>query len=155
MEVKTGSHRSAIFGLILLLSLGLNAFFMWTYDYDVPDVDFFPHGLRDAYFIKRHVGEEIFVIEHAGHRYTVKCRPTLSWLDGIYTSGYPMSDGCTYIPSLVGKSIADGLIRKEGDALVYQGWESNRRLASTCRSTTSTELYGLNPFYDDAGWDDG
>ena len=36
-----------------------------------------------------------------------------------------MSDGCTYIPSLVGKSIAEGLMRKEGGALVYQPWEQD------------------------------
>jgi hypothetical protein len=36
-----------------------------------------------------------------------------------------MGDGCTYIPSLVGKSIADGLMRKEGNALVYQPWEQD------------------------------
>ena len=42
---------------------------------------------------------------------------------GIYSSGHSMSDGCTYIPSLVGKSIAAGLMRDEGGALVYQPWE--------------------------------
>lgn len=65
------------------------------------------------------------MIEHAGHRYTVKCQDTLSWLDGIYNSGHPMNDGCTYVPDLVGKSIAEGLMRKEGGALVYQPWEQD------------------------------
>ncbi len=123
MEAKTGSHQRAIFGVILLLSLALNAFLIWNDHYDVPDVNFFPHGLRDAYFIKRHVGGKYFVIEHSGHRYLVKCQDTLTWLGGIYTSGQPMGDGCTYIPSLVGKSIAGGLMRNEGDDLVYQPWE--------------------------------
>ncbi len=65
------------------------------------------------------------MIEHSGHRYTVQCQDTLTWLDGIYTSGHPMTDGCTYIPSLVGKSIAEGLMRKEGGYLVYQPWEQD------------------------------
>lgn len=126
MEAQTGSHQRGIFAAILLLSLSLNAFFIWNDHYDAPDVNFFPHGLRDAYFIKRHVRGKIFVIEHSGHSYTVKCQDTLSWVyGGIYTSGHPMSDGCTYIPSLVGKSIAEGLMRKEGDALVYQPWEQD------------------------------
>lgn len=124
VEAKKNSRQRAIVGLVLLLSLGLNAFFIWNDHYDVPDINFFSHGVRNAYFVRRHEGGKIFVIEHSGHCYTVKCEETLTWLDGIYAPGKPMSDGCTYIPSLVGKSIADGLMRKEGGALVYQPWEN-------------------------------
>jgi hypothetical protein len=125
VEGKTGTHRSPIFSAVLLISLGLNAYFIWAYHYDVPDRNFVPHELHDAYFIKRHVGGKVFEIEHAGHLYTVKCEDTLSWLDGIYAPGRPMNDGCTYIPSIVGKSIASGLMRKEGGALVFQPWEDS------------------------------
>lgn len=123
MEAKTSSRQRSIFGVILALSLALNALFIWNDHYDAPDENFFPHGLRDAYFIKRHVGGKYFVIEHPGHRYLVKCQDTLAWPNGIYTPGEPMGDGCTYIPFMVGKSIAEGLMRDEGGALVYQPWE--------------------------------
>jgi len=34
-----------------------------------------------------------------------------------------MTDGsCTYIPSMIGKSIAAGLMRHEGNTLVYSPW---------------------------------
>ena len=125
MQAKTGLFQKAIFGATLLLSLGLNAFFLSEGHYDVPDRNFIPQGLRDAYFVKRQVGEKIFVIEHLGHRYTVKCQKTLTWPDGIYTPAKSMGDGCTYIPSLVSKSIAEGLMREEGGALVYQPWEQD------------------------------
>ena len=125
MEAQITHVKMRFWGVLLLFSLGLNAFFIWNDHYDVPDVNFFPHGLRDAYFVKRHPGGEIFVIEHSEHRYTVKCQDTLTWLNGIYASGEPMSSGCTYLSSLVGKSVADGLMRKEGNALVYQPWEQD------------------------------
>ncbi len=108
--------------VILLLSLGLNASYIWDNQYHVPDINFFSHGLRDAYFVKKHVAGEVFIIEHSGHRYTAKCRDTLTWLNGIQASGQPMSEGCTYMSSLVGKSIAEGLMRNEGGALVYLPW---------------------------------
>lgn len=124
MEAKSNSRSRVIFRVILLLSLSLNVLFIWNDHYDVPDFNFYSHGLRDAYFIKSHAGGRRFVIEHSGHHYTVECQNTLTWLNGIYATGEPMSDGCTYIPSMVGKSIADGLMRKEGGALVFQAWEN-------------------------------
>ena len=117
-------QRSTILTAVLLISLGLNAYFIWSYHSSVPDVDFFHQDLHNAYFIKRHVGGKVFEIEHAHHLYTVRCEGTLSWPDGIYAPGQPMNDNCTYIPSMVGKSIAAGLMRNEGGALVYQPWEN-------------------------------
>jgi hypothetical protein len=125
VEATTARTNVRFWSVILLLSLALNAFLIWNNHYDIPDENFFPHGLRDAYFIKKHLGGEIFLIEHKGHRYTAKCQDTLTWLQGIYMPGAPMSDGCTYIQSLVGKSIAEGLMRQEGNAFVYQPWEQD------------------------------
>lgn len=125
MAAQSGPHRSGFLDLVFFLSLGLNAFLLVAYHHDGPDRNFTSHGINDAYFIKRHLGGKIFVIEHEGHSYTVKCQGTLTWLDGIYASGRPMNDDCTYIPSMVGKSIASGLMRKEGDALVFQPWEDS------------------------------
>jgi hypothetical protein len=125
VETKSGSPTNRIFQTILLISLALNAFFIWSDHYDVPNVNFFSHGLKDAYFIRKHTEGETFVIEHKGHRYTVKCQDTLTWLDGIYSSGRPMGDGCTYMSSMVGKSIAEGLMRNENGVLVYQPWEQD------------------------------
>lgn len=125
MEAKIGSPKNKILGAILLISLALNGVLIWSNHHDVPDVNFFSHGLEDAYYVKKHAGGETFIIEHKGHRYTAKCRDTLTWLEGIYTVGRPMSTGCTYIPSLVGKSIAQGLMREEAGALVYQPWEQD------------------------------
>ena len=68
-------------------------------------------------------GDRTYVIEHKGHRYTVKCRASLTWLNGTDKPGLPMTDGdCTYMASKVGKTIGDDLMRKEPDSLVYAGW---------------------------------
>lgn len=122
---KADLQRRPILSVVLILSVALNVYFIWAYRYNTPDRDFLPSRLQNAYFVKKHVGGEIYVIEHSGHRYTVKCQPTLTWLNGIYSPGAPMSDGCIYIPGLVGKSIAAGLMRKEGNALVFQPWEDS------------------------------
>ena len=113
------------YGVMLLLSLSLNVFYFWNDHHNIPDESFYPHKVEDAYFVKKHVGGEIYVIEHSGHRYTAECQDTLTWLDGIYAAGRSMGTGCTYIQSLVGKSIAEGLMRKEGGALVFQPWEQH------------------------------
>jgi hypothetical protein len=123
MKAQIDRNKSRVWSAILLLSLALNGFLIWNDHYDVPDENFYSHRLRDAYFVKMHPGGEIYLIDHQGHRYTAECQDTLTWLDGIYSSGRPMTTGCTYIPSLVGKSIAEGLMRKEGNTLVYQPWE--------------------------------
>lgn len=123
-----------VLGSVLALSLALNAFFIYEH-YDRPDGDFYGSGLREAYFIKAHEHGDVYdgngdyyVIEHRDfddgniHRYLAKCKQTLSWLDGVTNPGKPMSDTCIYLPNLVGKSLAGGMMRKEGNTLVYAPW---------------------------------
>ena len=43
-------------------------------------------------------------------------------MNGIVNPGLPMSETCIYLPSLVGKIIATGIMRKDGDTLVYMPW---------------------------------
>jgi hypothetical protein len=92
---------------VLALSLGLNAFFICEDHYDTPDVDFYHTSRKNAYFVKKKVNDNYFVIEHEDpsegkHRYLAKCQPTLTWEEGILNLGAPMSDSCIYLPSLVG-----------------------------------------------------
>ena len=119
---------------VLVLSLALNAFFIYDRS-GRPDVDFYGTGIKNAYFIKQHEKGDIydgngdyFVIEHRDsddntvHRYMAKCQPALTWSDGVTKPGKPMSDTCIYLSGLVGKSIAGGKMRKEGNTLVYVPW---------------------------------
>ena len=39
-----------------------------------------------------------------------------------------MNDSCTYLPDLIGKSIAAGLMRQEGNTLVYAAWANDDTL---------------------------
>jgi hypothetical protein len=110
---------------VLALSLGLNAFFIYEAHYDTPDVDFYHASKKNAYYIKEREGGDYFIIEHEGHRFTAKCQPALTWLNGITNPGGAMSDSCIYLPGMVGKSIAAGLMRREGDTLVYAAWAND------------------------------
>ena len=112
-------------GAALVLSLGLNAFYVYKNAYGHPDEDFYSPGLQSAYWIRAQ-NDGSYTIDHDGHRFTAKCRASLSWLDGIDNPGRPMTpDGvCTYMPSMVGKSLAAGLMRHEGNSLVFSPWAS-------------------------------
>jgi hypothetical protein len=111
-----------ILGAAFALSLGLNAFLIYENCFGHTDFVFYPTGLRRAYYVKG-LDRNSFIIEHEGHRFTAKCRVSLTWPDGPDNPGRPMSDGtCTYMPSMVGKSIAEGLMRHEGNSLVYLPW---------------------------------
>ena len=112
-------------GVVLALSLGLNALFVYSNCYGHPDVDFYQTSLGDAYFVRGR-DQRAYIIEHDGHRFTAKCRASLAWPDGTNSPGKPMTDGtCIYMPSMVGKSIAAGLMRHEGDSLVYSPWANS------------------------------
>lgn len=117
-----------IFGAIFALSLALNAFFMFDRS-GRPDVDFYGTSKRDAYLIKAREREGVFVIRHRDssevHLYTAKCEVTLTWLDGVVNPAHSMGDGCTYIPNLIGKTIAGGKMRKEGSTIVYVPWAND------------------------------
>ena len=70
-----------------------------------------------------------YVIEHKGHRYTARCRASLSWLNGTDKPSLPMTDGdCTYMATMVGKTIGDNLMRTEPDSLVYAAWTGDDTL---------------------------
>jgi hypothetical protein len=115
----------------LAISLIANALFCYRDFCGNPDITFYDHSRSDAYLIVRSPREDYFVIEHKEpgehvvHRYTAKCRDTLSWLDGITNQGHPMSNGCTYLAQDIGKTIAAGLMRKEGSAIVYTPWSQS------------------------------
>ena len=110
---------------VLVISLGMNSFLLYSNFYRHPDFDLYSTGLKDAYYVRAH-SQDSYIIEHEGHRFTAKCQASLTWLDGINRPGRPMSDGtCTYLPSMVGKSIAAGLMRHEGNNLVYSPWSDS------------------------------
>lgn len=118
-------HR--FFKVAFVLSLLLNALFYYRNFCDRPDIDFYGGSRKSAYLVKKHGPGDYFLIEHRNsdgrlHRYTAKCQPTLTWLDGIVNAGQPMSDSCIYLPEDVGKTIAEGIMRKEGNTIVFMGW---------------------------------
>jgi hypothetical protein len=116
--------RNRIVLTFFVLSLGLNAFFL--YPRTKPDVAFYATGMKNAYHIKS-LNRGLYTIEHDGHLFTAKCRVSVSWLDGTDKVGRPMASGeCVYMPTMVGKSIAAGIMRHERDSnsLVYLPWAS-------------------------------
>jgi hypothetical protein len=62
-------------------------------------------------------------IEHKGIVYIAKCRASLSWLEGTDKPAEQITDGdCTYMSSMVGKTIGDDLMRTENGSLVFSPW---------------------------------
>jgi hypothetical protein len=79
-------------------------------------------GLKDAYYVRAHQQSD-YIIEHDGHRFTAKCRASLTWTHGTDQAGMPMTDGtCTYMADKIGKSIGDDLMREEDNTLVFSPW---------------------------------
>ncbi len=79
-------------------------------------------NLANAYFVRSYK-DGVYTIDHKGHRYTAKCRASLSWLDGTDRPGKPMTDGdCLYMHDKVGKSIGDDFMRRENHSLVFAPW---------------------------------
>jgi hypothetical protein len=122
---------SRFFKVAFALSLGFNALFYYRDFCDKPDIDFYGTDRKEAYFIKQREAADSFIIEYRDfghgplHRYTAKCQPTLTWEDGIVNPGKPMSDSCIYLPGIVGKTIAAGKMRKEGNTIVYMAWTND------------------------------
>ncbi|MGB7547595.1 MAG: hypothetical protein WBM14_07595 [Terracidiphilus sp.] len=116
-----------ILGAVFVFSLGLNAYFVYSNYCSHPNFDFYPTSLKDAYYIRGSNGGSSYLIEHEGQRFTAKCQASLTWLDGTNSLGKPMSSNgtCTYMASMVGKSIAAGLMRHEGNNLVYSPWANS------------------------------
>lgn len=108
---------------IFALSIGLNILLVYGDLRPRPDLTQSRYAsLKNAYFVRAHQ-HGYFIIEHDGHRFTAKCRASLSWLDGTDQPSKPMTDGdCTYMSSTVGKSIGDDLMRHENNTLVYSPW---------------------------------
>jgi hypothetical protein len=76
---------------ILALSLALNILFVYENWFGRPDVTISRTSLEHAYFVRGYQ-QGLFTIEHDGHRYTAKCRASLTWLEGTENPAKPMTD---------------------------------------------------------------
>ena len=64
-----------------------------------------------------------YIIAYKNHRFTAKCRASLTWLNGTDQPGLPMTESdCTYMSDKVGRSIGDDLMRQENSSLVFAPW---------------------------------
>lgn len=77
----------------------------------------------NAYSV-RSMKNHVFVIEHEDMRFTAKCKESLTWLDGDTKPPRFMDDhDCTYMHSLVGKSIP---MQQQGNKLMYYPWAGHQ-----------------------------
>ena len=67
--------------VFFILSLGLNAFFVYKTHYGHPDYDFYSTGLRDAYYVRERT-QDSYIIDHKGHRFATVHAPTFQRWSG-------------------------------------------------------------------------
>jgi hypothetical protein len=114
--MKASTTKTVLLTLVLTLSI------VYLAHGRRPDFSGSDAALANAYFVRSY-RDGAYIIEHKGHRFTAKCRASLTWLDGTDRPGKPMTDGdCTYMFDKVGKSIGDDFMRHENNTLVLAPW---------------------------------
>ena len=114
--------------LALALSITANVLFYYRDFCDKPDYDFYGGSRKNAYLIKRRLSGGSYVIQHREmgnntlHLYTARCKSSLTWLKGVANPAESMGDSCTYVPSMVGKTVVEGMMRVEGSTIVLTPW---------------------------------
>jgi hypothetical protein len=78
--------------------------------------------LTDAHFV-RALKDRAFIIDHQGIRMRAKCTKSVTWLDGDDADPKPLDDhDCTYMYSMIGKSVGDDLMVEANGTLILYPW---------------------------------
>ncbi len=146
-------HKKVKFFIIAGAALIVIVVGVWYFSHHSQRPDFTNSNettLADAYYVTA-FRNGAYIIEHKGHRMTAKCRESLTFFDGPYKPGRPMTDhDCTYMVDRVGKSIGDDLMRQEQNQLVFSPWRGiNTVQTADFLDITNDELIrtgsGLSP----------